>query len=109
MGAAEMAINYVLLTDNGKAGDGNEYKYCIDRLGEVEFGEKNTGNSICVLCKESPAVVNIISVACRQPLLVGPICLLLLLLKAFAVLSNTKTPFSKTNSLLESHTGIFIY
>lgn len=52
MDAAEMAINYVRLTDNGKAGDGNEYKYCIDWLGE-EFGEKNAGNSVVCFVRKA--------------------------------------------------------
>lgn len=34
MEAAEIAINYVPPTYNGKAGDGKEYKYCIDWLEE---------------------------------------------------------------------------
>lgn len=50
MEAVEKAINYVLLTDNGKAGDWKEYKYSIDWLGEGEYGgEKERGTSeVCL-------------------------------------------------------------
>lgn len=45
-----MAINYVLLADNGKTGGREEYKYCIDSLGEGEFGEKKREGTLwCVL------------------------------------------------------------
>lgn len=64
MGAAEMTLNCVLLTVNGKAGDWKEYKYCIGWYRESESERELSG----VFGRESPAVVNIISAACRQPL-----------------------------------------
>lgn len=50
MDAAEIAINYALLTGNGRAGDREGYKYCIDWLGEGEHGEKRRERGNSVMC-----------------------------------------------------------
>lgn len=63
-----------------KAGDGKESGCCIDGWKEEEWEEekeeeeekKHEGELCSALCRGSPAVVNIISVACRPPQLVAP-------------------------------------
>lgn len=79
--AAEIAINYVLLTNNRNAWNWKENEH--SSLWRRVWRDKGQRELRGVFGRESHAVVNIISVACRQSLLFAPICLLLLLLKAF--------------------------
>lgn len=110
MEAAEIAINDVPLTYNGKAGDRKEYKYCIDWLEEGEFEEKRRGGTLLCGLQGKPCCGQYNQCSMQATTACCPICLLLLVLKAFTILGYKKNqknaPSNKANSLVESHTGI---
>lgn len=91
MEVAEMAINYVPLTYNGNAGRREEYQCSVDWMEEKRRG----GTLLCGL-QGKPCCGQYSQCSMQAASACCPICLLLLLLKAFTIYSGKHEPTKPT-------------